>query len=58
VRPDAMGKKFGIPRYFLMQIEFNWFNWVVDSADQINKPNKMRRITYNRDFCGPSCITF
>lgn len=23
VRPDAMGKKFGIPRYFLMQIEFN-----------------------------------
>lgn len=23
VRPDSMGKKFGIPRYFLMQIEFN-----------------------------------
>lgn len=23
IRPEAMGKKFGIPRYFLMQIEFN-----------------------------------
>ena len=23
VRPDAMGKKYGIPRYFLMQIEFH-----------------------------------